>query len=402
VTRLAIVGVPRSEHTLVEAILQARLRGLEVALVDRPSALDGCPGSPAVRRIALDRPDAVTAADTLREFDPRFVVSFSEFNLLLAAEIRERLDLPGLSPEAVRRTRCKYATRERLKEQGLTRAAFALTALADLDETAARFDPPFVIKPTSMTGSIGVHAVRRHEDVAAFKERFVSWEAEATRDRAFVVESFLEGEEYSVEGICHGGAFHLVAITAKRTNGFPNFAETGHLLPARSCPGVDFAGFIGRVAAALELDSTPIHAEVKALGTRIELIEIHARFGGDLIPLLIEKALGYNVFSAWYDTLLGEAVTPPGPARAIAGVRFLHPGELEALAQSLRSRPDVDFAMRVNATGRRGAEGEADNIRILNPRIGHLLFTADGHDAAEAFFTDLDPTRPTVDSGRAA
>lgn len=401
-TRLAIVGVPRTGYTLVEAIAQARMRGMEVALLDRPTALDGCPAAPAIRRIALDRPDSAAAADALHDFDPRFVVSFSEFSLVLAAEIREKLGLSGPSLETIRRTRCKHATRLRLQEHGLTRAVFAATTLADLDETVARFEPPFVIKPACMTGSIGVHAVRRHADVAAFRERFVSWEAEAGRDRTFVVESFIEGDEYSVEGICHDGAFHLVAVTAKHTDGFPNFAEIGHILPARDCPAVDFAGFVGRVAAALELDSTPIHAEVKVLGAEIELIEIHARFGGDRIPLLIERALGYHVFGAWYDALLGVAPPSPGPVRAIAGIRFLHPGELGPLGRSLRSRPDVDCCLQVDAVGPRGAEREADNIRILNPRIGHVLFTADCHDAAESFFADLDPAQPTVHSGRAA
>ncbi len=400
--RIAIVGVPRNEHTLEQAIVQARMRGMAVALLDRPAALDACSALSGVVRIALERPDAAVGAEALGEFDPSFVVSFSEFNLLLAAEIREQLGLSGLSSEAVRRTRCKHQTRQRLEERGLTRAAFALTTLADLDKTTARFEPPFVIKPASMTGSIGVHAVRRREDVAAFRERFVSWEAEAGRDRAFVVESFIPGDEYSVEGICHEGVFHLVAVTAKRTDGFPTFAETGHLLPARDCPGVDISGYVGRVAAALGLDSAPIHAEVKIFGTQIELIEIHARFGGDLIPLLIEKAFGYNVFGAYYDALLGAPPPTPGPARAVAGIRFLHPGEVERLAHALASRPDVDFSMRINATGSHGAEREADNIRILNPRAGYVLFTAVGHDAAEAFFTDLEPGRLTADQGRAA
>lgn len=402
--RLAIIGVPRNRHTLAEAILQARLRGMEVALVDRPAALKECRTPPAVWRIPLDSPNAAIAVEALRVFAPRFVVSYSEFNLVLAAEIRERLGLPGLSPQIVRRTRDKHAARQRVQQRGLTRAAFATTTLDDLEATAARFEPPFVIKPASMTGSIGVHAVRRREDVAAFRDRFVSWETEANRDRAFVIESFIGGDEYSVEGICHHGIFHLIAVTTKFTTGFPNFAEVGHIVPAREHPGADFAGFIGRVATALELDSTPIHAEVKVSGTEIELIEIHARFGGDLIPLLVEKAFGYNVFGAYYDSLLGTVPPPVGDSRAITGIRFLHPGELEPIARSLHVRSGVDYCMQVDPAPAHGAECEADNIRILNPRIGHILFTADDQDTAEGFLADLDldPGRQAADAGRHA
>jgi hypothetical protein len=386
--RLAIIGTPRTEYVLAESIIQARLRGLDVALLDAPSGLDRCPAHlPLAERIRLDAADAGRAVEALGPFDPQLVVSFSEFNLLLAAEVRDRLGLAGPTADAVRLTRCKHETRRRLNQCGLSQVAFEVTTLAELEETAKRFEPPFIVKPASMTGSIGVHAVLRWEDLAAFRARFVDPQAEEAGRRQLIVEQYIGGDEYSVEGICCSGAFHLLAVTAKRTNGPPNFAETGHTLPARPRGDANFGGFVGAVAAALGIDAAPIHAEVKVLDGRIELIEIHTRFGGDHIPLLIEKAFGISPFGAYYDVLLGGG--PPAPRRhlAVAGIQFLHAEDLGRLGRFPRVFPGLDYDLRVE--GRGAPEAALDNIRILNRRIAHVIFSAPDHDAADAFVESL-------------
>lgn len=385
-TCLIIVGIPRTDYTLIESIVQARLRGIDVFLVDRPSQLDACPELlPVANRIGVDRLDVDRVTEAVRGLRPRFVVSFGEFNLVLAAEVRERLGLHGPAAGAVKLTRSKHDTRRRLRTCGLTQVEFQLTTLADLDKATERFGPPFVIKPASMTGSIGVHAVRRRDDIAAFRTRFVDPEAEEQRQRQFIIESFIEGDEYSVDGIYLAGQFHLFAVAQKRTNGFPNFAEVGHTLPARERDDVDLSGFIASVAAALGLDTTPIHAEVKICGRTIELVEIHARFGGDYIPLLIEKAFGCSVFGAYYDVLLGGRPPPMRGARAISGIEFLHAGELDRVVRLPRVWPGVDYCLRLSGADARGAEMDLDNIRILNHRIGHIVFSAADHDRADAF-----------------
>jgi carbamoylphosphate synthase large subunit len=396
---LAIIGVPRTAHTLTQAVVQARLRGLDVALVDKPAQIERCPADlPVSRRIAIDRLEADAAAEALEPLNPDFVLSFSEFTLLLAADVRERLGLHGSSAAAVRLSRHKHETRRRLQACGLTQVDFEVATLPELDEAALRFDPPFVIKPVSLTGSIGVHAVRSREEVASFKARLVQPEAEAASGSLFIIEEFIRGDEYSVEGIYDGARFHLIAVTQKRTNGFPNFAETGHTLPAPALPDLDFRLFVEAVAAALGLDTTPIHAEVKVHESRLELVEIHARFGGDYIPLLIEMALGYNLFGAYYDLLLGGGVPPPEAPRAVAGIEFLHEEELVFWPSFPRRYPGVTYCVRVDAAGE-PAEAELSNIRILNRRIGHVVFSASDHDAADAFVSSLGSVTSIAGSG---
>jgi hypothetical protein len=233
--------------------------------VDRTEGLGVVPGTLPVSRlieVADLTPDDVT--DAVATVSPEHVLSFSELHLALAARVRERLGLPG-EPSAVEDLiRDKGATRQRLADQGLSTVRSAVTTLADLPRTAASFPVPFVVKPVDMTGSIGVRAVRDHAEVSSYADLFDDARAEQDRGRRLLLEEFVPGTEYSVEGICLAGTFHLLAVTQKETSGFPSFYETGHVLPARAQrDDPRFSSYIQDVVGALGIGTAPIHAEVK-------------------------------------------------------------------------------------------------------------------------------------------
>ncbi|MPY57145.1 ATP-grasp domain-containing protein [Streptomyces spongiae] len=388
-TYLALVGVPRTAYTLNEAVIQARLRGFDVALVDRAAGLAAVPGTmPVSRLVEVDRMTPDDVAQALAALRPERVLSFSELHLGLAARVRERLGVPGEAGAVEDLVRDKGATRHRLVERGLSRVRHAMTTLADLPRAAAEFAPPFVVKPVDMTGSIGVRAIRSHSELAAYGGLFEDPSVEAHQERRLLLEEFITGTEYSVEGICVAGTFHLHAVTQKATSGFPDFYETGHLLPARAqYTDGRFAPYLQKVVTALGITTAPIHAEVKVTDEAIDLIEIHSRFGGDLIPLLLERALDIKVFGQFYDALLSGSAprTPTAPGK-VAGVRFIgRPVDGTGLRlPALPSGVEAEIVL----TGSHAREPVAlDNIRIPNRRYGHVLFTAPDHEAAEKFTT---------------
>jgi biotin carboxylase len=391
-TCLALVGVPRTAYTLHEAVVQARLRGFEVVLVDQAAGLAAVPGTlPVSQLIQVDRMAPDDIAHALASLSPEHVLSFSELHLVLAACVREWLGLPGESSAVEDLVRDKGATRHRLVERGLSGVRCAVTTLENLPGAAAEFRPPFIVKPIDMTGSIGVRAIRAHCEIGSYVNLFDDPGAEEHRGRRLLLEEFLAGTEYSVEGICVAGTFYLLAVTQKQTSGFPAFYETGHLLPARAQHADGrFASYLQGVVTALGVVTAPIHAEVKVTDETIDLIEIHTRFGGDLIPLLMERALDIKVFGQFYDALLSDRAprTPTRPHK-VAGVRFIGTAN-EGTGLHVPALPSgVEAEIVLTGPDDRGPEA-LDNIRIPNRRYGHVLFTAPDHEAAEKFTTLLE------------
>jgi len=387
---IALVGVPRTEHTLTEAIVQARIRGWDVLVLDRAEHLAKTTAAQyATYLLAVGEMTVECIVDVLRPHRIDAVLSFTEFTSILAARVRRALELPGLTPEVEESIRNKAATRSILQQYGLSTTRYQIATFSELPRLAACFPVPLVIKPLDLTGSIGVYAIRNHDEVSRFSTIVVDIEKERLRNRNFLIEQFINGREYSVEGICLAGCFNLLAITEKYTTGFPNFVETGHTLPASlDCNEEAICEYLQEVVSALKIGTAPIHAEVMVAPGTIELVEIHTRFGGDYIPLLMEMAFGFKPFGMFYDALFtGQRVRRP-QARCIAGVQFLDEKTVLAMNEMPMQWRDISYRLVVEKA-ESADSASLDNLHVPRRRIAHLLFEASNHETAKAFVSDM-------------
>ena len=110
----------------------------------------------------------------------------------------------------------------------------------------------------------------------------------AERDEAHVtalIEGFIPGREYALEGLLHHGALHVLAIFDKPDplDG-PFFEETIYLTPSSAVGGVQRAMVEGvtRAVRALGLHHGPIHAECRVNQAGVFVLEVAARPIGGL------------------------------------------------------------------------------------------------------------------------
>ncbi len=194
---------------------------------------------------------------------------------VIGARAAQALGLPGHPPEAAAVARHKQRTRERLRDAGLPVPWFFAVALSS-QPSALSPQPltyPCVVKPVALSGSRGV---MRADDPAGFAAAFErlralvrSPEIRAERDLAHetaLVEGFIPGREYAVEGLLHHGRLHLLAIFDKPDplDG-PFFEETIYLTPSSAPADVQAAIVDGvtRAARAIGLQHGPLHAECR-------------------------------------------------------------------------------------------------------------------------------------------
>ena len=222
----------------------------------------------------------------------------------IGARLAHALGLPWHPPAAAAAARNKRLTRERFRAAGLPVPWF-LTLPVDHEPSAISHEPlqyPCVVKPLALSGSRGV---MRADDEAGLRtaiERLrallgspdVRVERDAAHD-ALLVEGFIPGREYAIEGLMHFGRLHRLAIFDKPDplDG-PFFEETIYVTPSRAARELQdaMATAIARAADALGLYHGPIHAECRVAPDGVYVLEVAARPIGGLCARALRFAPG--------------------------------------------------------------------------------------------------------------
>ena len=214
---------------------------------------------------------------------------------VIGARVAERLGLPWHPPAAAVAARHKQITRERLRDAGLPVPWFLAVPL---DSSSPQFlapsplSYPCVVKPVALSGSRGVMRVDDPESLAAAFERLQALmrqpEVRAERNDAHtmaLLEGFIPGREYALEGLMHRGVLYVLGIFDKPDplDG-PFFEETIYLTPS-SAPAQTQRAIVDGVGAAvraLGLHHGPIHAECRVNSEGVYVLEVAARPIGGL------------------------------------------------------------------------------------------------------------------------
>ncbi len=287
-------------------------------------------GMSPIQSVPFDQPEvAVKQVLAALGRKPDAVLAVDDSGLELAALLRERLYLPGNTHAAVRLTRDKLAFRRLLQSGGLNCPDFYHLGS---DAQAATLLPPLqfpvVVKARRLAGSRGVV---RTDTPRAFTQA-VRWvrgiQRKADRDAAklgLVVESFIPGREYALEGLLQHGRLRVLALFDKPDSlDGPYFEETLYVTPSRlpQAQQDEIARTAQRACELAGLTSGPIHAEMRVNEQGIWLLEIAARSIGGLCGRMLRHALGMSLEELILRHALGQPL-PQVQHREASGVMMI-------------------------------------------------------------------------------
>jgi biotin carboxylase len=290
----------------------------------------------------------------------------------------------------IHRIRTKDACRRALAAAGFPQPAVRLCADAREAEAFLRTSAgPWIVKPRDAMGSVGVSLVRGLTGLPAALDLLPD-------TRPFLVEQYVDGPEFSVEGAFLDGEPAILAVTAKEKVAPPHFVEIGHVMPAPLPAPVreEVERCVGGALRTLGLRTGGFHVEVWLTPDGVVLGEVHGRFGGDWIHRMLEHIVpGLDLFGLLCDDMLPgahprrPAPTPLVPVRG-AAVRFLTPppGKLVAVEgwERILAHPDV---LHAELTVR---EGDVIRpVRRSGDRAGHLLVGAADAERARRLAREL-------------
>jgi biotin carboxylase len=231
---------------------------------------------------------------------PDGVIAVGDRPVVAAARVNAAFRLPGNPVAAALASRNKLESRRALEAAGLSVPTYRVADVTeDPWQLSLTLSYPVVVKPLAMSGSRGViRADSACEFVRAFariRALLAQPDVRAERDAAhdtLLVEAFIPGREYAIEGVLTAGVLQLFAIFDKPDplDG-PFFEETIYLTPSREPAETqrEIERTVAAGAAALGLRHGPVHAECRVNDSGVHLLEIAARpIGG-----LCSKALRF-------------------------------------------------------------------------------------------------------------
>lgn len=316
------------------------------------------------------------------------VTAATDKPLVMMARVAEKYGFPFYSVETAQWSTDKFQMKQRFMEGGVPCAKGRLVkSMSDVED----FEYPVIIKPRDNSGSRGVKLCRSKEEL----EESMSEALDVSKLDSVLVEEFIEGPEYSIEGLHHDGKSEVIQFTEKKTTEFPYNVELGHIQPASISEEnrQKIREFVSKIGMALNFENCPSHTELKINERGIFVIETSPRLGGDYITsTLTPLSTGVNLEDELLKISLGESINPQPKAVQYSGVRFFAFEEGSVIKHTpnedfVKSWPHVvDFSFNLK-------EGEKVN-RITSSlnRYGHLILTAGNRESIEDAFGKYEKT----------
>ena len=317
------------------------------------------------------RPDIIYAVSYLartRNIDR--IVPLDDYDVETAAALREHLRVPGMGDTTARYFRDKLAMRVQARDEGILVPEFVHVLNYDqLRELMNRVPPPWVMKPRSEAGAMGIKKISNQEELWRWLDQL------SDQQSFYVLEKYIAGNVYHVDSIISEREV-VFAIAHQYARPPMNVAHEGGIFMTRTVPSdsedaKQLDELNRKVMRALNMVRGVTHAEyIKGRDDgQFYFLETAARVGGANIAEMVEYATGINLWAEWARIELAhvrkEKYQVPEPRKGYAGI-------LICLARqdypdlSSYNDPEVVWRMRKkNHAGLIVASSDPDRIQTL-------------------------------------
>ncbi|OIK25085.1 ATP-grasp domain-containing protein [Streptomyces malaysiense] len=245
----------------------------------------------------------------------------------------------------------KARVRAAMTDLGLSSLPFVAGTAAALDVGAVT-SYPVIVKPDQDSG--GSRLVRRAADAGELSSRLKELADTVGPDTDALVEEYIDGVEFSVDGPVLDGLFHPLFEVEKTEHDNLRHHDAGLLVSPPPSAHVrqavrDLSERIGALCASLGLGAGWLHVEgrVRADGS-CELVEINPRPGGRMYRAATRRTCGVDPIDMSVRMALGERPddAPAGAARGGTELLAMLPFEADRVG-TLVSATSVEELKRI-------------------------------------------------------
>lgn len=378
-----VFGVGPLQESIIK---RARLMGLYTVGID-PVANATCRDAVYAFEVVGGQDYEGTCAVVEKYGIDAIVTAATDKPLVMMARIAEKYGFPFYSVETAQWSTDKFQMKQRFMEGGVPCAKGRL--VKSVEETADMVYP-VIVKPRDNSGSRGVKLCRSKEELAAsMSEAF-----EVSKLDTVLVEEYIEGPEYSIEGLHYDGKTEVIQFTEKKTTEFPYNVELGHKQPANLTDEQKQAirEIVSKIGKAIKFENCPSHTELKINERGIFIIETSPRLGGDYITsTLVPLSTGINQEDQLLHIALGEKVdTTSGLFDKASGVCFLNLpcGKVTAIDDAIKGVASWPNVKEFSTTLKVG--DEIHPITSSLNRYGQFIVQAENREDVDKMMADYE------------
>jgi biotin carboxylase len=228
------------------------------------------------------------------------IVALDEFDMEIAATLREHMRLPGLGESATRFFRDKLSMRVRAREAGLLVPDFiGVFHHDDLHHWMQQTPAPWMLKPRTDASAIGIRKLHNPEELWPLLDQL------GDRQSHHLLEHFIPGDIFHADGVVWRGRTLTAPVHQYGKPPFQLMHQGGvfttRTVDRASVPAKDIPELHQQLIAALGLANGVTHTEWirSAADGRFYFLEAAARVGGAFIADVIEQAYGFNPWVEW-------------------------------------------------------------------------------------------------------
>lgn len=232
----------------------------------------------------------------------------TDYGVLTAAYIAEKLGLPGISYESAKRIKNKYLVRKCLFENKVddTAQSYEVNENTSIDEIKDIITYPVIVKPCDGSGSRGTTRVDDAEELL----NACTFAINSSLCRKAEIEPFIEGNEYGVESLVVNGEIHVLGVMKKWMTKPPYYAELGHAMSSGLPSEIENKAIRCAANAIKALNITSGSVNMDMIITNegdIHIVDIGARMGGNMIgPCIIPYGTGISYVENMIRNAVGD------------------------------------------------------------------------------------------------
>ena len=315
------------------------------------------------------------------------VTTGTDVCVITIGKVCDALGLSGLSYEAAQVAVDKMLMKTKYEEYGVRTARFRKVLFTDPDirTTIAGLEFPLIFKSVDSSGSRGIIRVDSYDEFNSA----MAYVKENTRKDYFLIEEFIEGEEFGAQAFVYNGEVVFTLPHGDYVFHGDTGVPIGHFAPYNLEEAVieDAKKQLAGAVKAMGLDNCAINADFILKDNKTYVLELGGRCGATCLAELVAIYYGFDYYEKILKTALGEDPDfdfgkPPVP-NASHLLMSEKDGIIESQTNHNEPNPDIYQVQFDYQPG-----DEVHKFHVGPHRIGHIITKGKTLEEAQALLFD--------------